>query len=180
MGLGLDHRKGYERLMGKLTGGLTMIQGMVLDMTAEGKSPRQIAEALGIQPAEAAKMAYDLLDKEIVVDTEQRRKLQVYRLEKIVEALWARTMANAEHKDVANLIEVLDKLNTLLALNKEQDAEMATRMHQHQFAVYISALQALVTAFKAIAPKDLMTEDQWAAWTADALTEARNMLALEE
>ena len=166
--------------MGKLTGGLTMLQGMVLDMTAEGKSPRQIAEALGIQPTEAAKMAYDLLDKEIVTDTDQRRKLQVYRLEKIVEALWARTMANADRDDVRNLVEVLDKLNTLLALNKEQDSEMYARMHQHQFAVYISALQALVFAFKKISPPDLMTEEQWASWTADQLESSRNMLAIEE
>lgn len=156
-----------------------MMQGMVLDMTAEGKSPRQIAEALGIQPAEAAKMAYDLLDREIVTDTEQRRKLQVYRLEKIVEALWARTMSNADKDDVRNLVEVLDKLNTLLALNKEQDTEMYARMHQHQFAVYIAALQALVTAFKKIAP-GIMSEEEWAAWTADQLEASRNLMAIEE
>jgi len=164
--------------MGKVVGGLTMLQGMVLDMTAEGKSPRQIAEALGIDPAEAAKMAYDLLDREIIVDTEQRRKLQVYRLEKIVEALWARTMQNADKDDVRNLVEVLDKLSTLLALNKEQDAELFTKMHQYQFGAYLAALQALVQAFKAIAP-DLMTEEEWAAWTAEQLEKSRNILAIE-
>lgn len=164
--------------MGKIVGGLTMLQGMVLDMTAEGKSPRQIAEALGIDPAEAAKMAYDLLDREIVQDTEQRRKLQVYRLEKIVEALWARTMQNADKDDVRNLVEVLDKLSTLLALNKEQDAELFTRMHQYQFGAYLAALQALVQAFKMLAP-DIMTEEEWASWTADQLEESRNILAIE-
>lgn len=164
--------------MGKVVGGLTMLQGMVLDMTAEGKSPRQIAEALGIEPAEAAKMAYDLLDREIVTDTEQRRKLQVYRLEKIVEALWTRTMNNADKDDVRNLVEVLDKLNTLLALNKETDAQQFTIMHQHQFAVYIAALQGLIAAFKAIAP-DLMTEEQWAEWAAEQLEASKNILAIE-
>lgn len=166
--------------MGKITGGLTMMQGMVLDMTAEGKSPRQIAEALGIQPAEAAKMAYDLLDKEIVTDTDQRRKLQVYRLEKIVEALWARTMQNADRDDVRNLVEVLDKLNTLLALNKELDASERTRMHQHQFAVYIASLQALVQAFKMLAPNALPSDEAWATWTANTLEDTRNILAIEE
>jgi hypothetical protein len=165
--------------MSKTTGGLTLMQGMVLDMTAEGKSPRQIAEALGIEPAEAAKMAYDLLDKEIVTDTEQRRKLQVYRLEKIVEALWARTMANADRDDVRNLVEVLDKLNTLLALNKELDNEEKTRMHQHQFAVYIAALNALVLAFKALAPNALPNDEAWSAWMANTLEETRNVLAIE-
>lgn len=157
-----------------------MMQGMVLDMTAEGKSPRQIAEALGIQPAEAAKMAYDLLDKEIVTDTDQRRKLQVYRLEKIVEALWARTMQNADRDDVRNLVEVLDKLNTLLALNKELDASERTRMHQHQFAVYIASLQALVQAFKMLAPNALPSDEAWATWTANTLEDTRNILAIEE
>lgn len=165
--------------MGKQVGGLTMLQGMVLDMTAEGKSPRQIAEALGVTPAEAAKMAYDLLDREIVTDTEQRRKLQVYRLEKIVEALWGRVMQSAEKDDVRNLVEVLDKLNTLLALNKEHDSEMYRMMHQHQFAVYISALQALIVSFKQLAPQ-LMTEDEWASWTADQLENSKHYLMIEE
>lgn len=166
--------------MGTKVGGLTMLQGMVLDMTAEGKSPRQIGEALGIEPADAAKMAYDLLDKEIVTDTESRRKLQVYRLEKIVEALWQRTMQNANRDDVKNLVEVLDKLNTLLALNKEQDAEANARMHQHQFAVYVAALSALVTAFKALAPNALPSDEAWSSWTADVLQDAKHVLAIEE
>lgn len=159
-------------------GGLSVLEGVVLDMVAEGKSPRAIGETLGIKPAEAAKMAYDLLDSEIVTDTEQRRKLQVYRLEKIVEALWQRTMQNAEKDDVRNLIDVLDKLNILLALNKEQDAEMMTRMHSHQLATYLSALMGLLAAFKAIAP-DLMTEEQWASFAAERMEIAQSQMTLE-
>jgi hypothetical protein len=154
------------------TGGLSVLEGVVLDMVAEGKSPRAIAETLGIKPAEAAKMAYDLLDSEIVTDTEQRRKLQVYRLEKIVEALWARTMKQAEKDDVRNLVDVLDKLNTLLALNKEQDAEMMTRMHSHQLATYLSALMGLLSAFK-------MSEEQWAEWGAQRMEIAQKQMTLE-
>lgn len=164
--------------MGKQIGGMSMLQGMVLDMVAEGKSPRQIAEATGLKPEEAAKMAYDLLDREIVTDADQRRKLQVYRLEKIVEALWARTMQNADRDDVKNLVEVLDKLNTLLALNKEYDSEREARMHQHQLAVYLTALQGLVAAFKALAP-DVMTDSEWAMWTATQLETSKEMLMIE-
>lgn len=163
----------------KKVGGLTMLQGMVLDYTAEGKTPRQIAEILGISVTDAAKMAYELLDREIVTDTEQRRKLQVYRLEKIVEALWTRVMQNAEKDDVRNLIEVLDKLSILLALNKEHDDEIYTRMHQHQLGVYLMALTGLITAFKALAPT-LMTEEEWAAWTASQLEEASTLMMIEE
>lgn len=158
---------------------LTLMEGVVLDMVAEGKSPRQISETLGIKPHEAAKMAYDLLDREIVTDTEQRRKLQVYRLEKIVEALWQRVMKNADKDDVRNLIEVLDKLSILLALNKEQDAEMQRRMHQHQLAAYLMALQGLIKAFKILAPT-LMTEEQWADWTAQQLEESREVMTVYE
>jgi hypothetical protein len=160
------------------SGGLSVLEGVVLDMVAEGKSPRAIAETLGIKPAEAAKMAYDLLDSEIVTDTEQRRKLQVYRLEKIVEALWSRTMKQAEKDDVRNLVDVLDKLNTLLALNKEQDAEMMTRMHSHQLATYLSALMGLLSAFKMLAP-DLMSEEQWAEWGAERMEIAQKQMTLE-
>lgn len=154
------------------------MQGMVLDMVAEGKSPRAIAEVVGCTPAEAAKMAYDLLDREIVTDVEQRRKLNVYRLEKIVEALWQRTMSGANKDDVKNLIDVLDKLNLLLGLNKEQDLEMMTRMHQHQFAAYMNALKGMLMAFMALAPK-LMTESEWAEWTAVQLEAARDAMTLE-
>jgi hypothetical protein len=162
-------------------GELTLLQGTVLDMVAEGKSPRQIAEVTGLSATEAAKMAYDLLDKEIVTDTNQRRKLQVYRLEKIVEALWQRVMLNANKDDVKNLIDVLDKLNILLALNKEQDAEMLVKMEQHQLAAYMTAIKALLVAFQMINP-DAMTPDEWAIWMGAQLevAEANMLYEIEE
>lgn len=164
----------------KKVGGLTMLQGMVLDYTAEGKSPRQIAEILGISVTDAAKMAYDLLDREIVTDTEQRRKLQVYRLEKIVEALWQRVMQNAEKDDVRNLIEVLDKLSILLALNKERDEELYTRMHQHQLGVYLQAINGLIMAFKALTDENRpKTDEEWTQFAADQLEEASALMMIE-
>jgi hypothetical protein len=159
--------------------GLTLLQGTVLDMVAEGKSPRAIAEVLGIQPSEAAKMAYDLLDNEINTDIDQRRKLNVYRLEKIVEALWQRVMNSAQKDDVKNLVDVLDKLNVLLGLNKEQDAEAVVKASQFQLQAYMSALVGLLAAFKALAPK-LMTEDEWAAFAADQLVIAEQRMKLGE
>ena len=157
-------------------GGLSLMQGVILDMIAEGKSPRAIGEVLGITPAEAAKQAYDLLDAEIVTDTEQRRKLQVYRLEKIVEALWQRTMANAEKDDVKNLIDVLDKLNVLLALNKEQDAAAMERMAGHQLAAYLSALMGLIKAFQIIAPDAFASPEEWAEWGANQVEIAQKQM----
>lgn len=157
---------------------LSMVQGVVLDMIAEGKSPRAIADTLGIKPSEAAKMAYDLLDSEIVTDVEQRRKLNVYRLEKIVEALWQRTMKQANKDDVKNLVDVLDKLNILLGLNKEQDLEQQARMHAHQLATYMVALKGLIMAFMALAPQ-LMSQEEWAEWTAGQLEVAQKTMTLE-
>lgn len=157
---------------------LSMMQGVILDMVAEGKSPRQISEVLGISPAEAAQQAYKLLDSEIVTDIEQRRKLQVYRLEKMIEALWARTLRDGDKDDVKNVREIMSDLNVLLALNKEQDAEQMSRMHAHQLAAYMTALMGLVAAFRAIAPT-LMTEDEWATWTADKLEIAQTQMTLE-
>lgn len=108
----------------KKPGALSLMESAALDLLAEGKTPRQISEVMGISAGEAAKLAYDLLDREIITDVEQRRKLQVYRLEKIIEALWQRVMKNADKDDVKNLVDVLDKLNVLLALNKENDAAL--------------------------------------------------------
>jgi hypothetical protein len=156
-------------------GGLSMLEGMILDGVAAGKSPRTISAEVGLPPADVVRMAYDLLDREIVTDIDQRRKLQVYRLEKLVEALWQRTMANAEKDDVKNLREVLSDLNVLLALNKEQDATMLQQIQSHQFQVYMQSLMALIMSFKMLAP-DLMTQDQWQQWSADQLERARDMM----
>lgn len=162
-----------------MSNGLSMLDGIILDMVAEGKSPRQIAEATGVSPAEAAKKAYDLLDSEIVTDVEQRRKLQVYRLEKMVSALWERTMKNGDKDDVKNIREILSDLNVLLGLNKEQDAEMIMKMQGHQFESYMYALVGLITAFRALAP-DLMTPDQWEAWSAAQLSDAKSKMERRE
>ena len=158
--------------------GLTMLEGMALDMLAEGKTARQIGETLGISPGEAAKLSYNLLDREIVTDVEQRRKLQVYRLEKIIEALWQRVMKNADRDDVRNLTDVLEKLNILLGLNKEQDIKYEQRMHAYQLERYMDTIVRLLTNFMQLAPS-LMTADQWQAWTAKQLEEAK-VLMIEE
>ncbi len=158
---------------------LSLMDGMILDMLAEGKSPRAIAEVVKITPAEAAKRAYELLDKEIITDADSRRKLQVYRLEKIIEALWARTMEHAGQFDVKNLLDTLDKLNILLALNKEQDAQMVERMANHQLAAYMGALMGLIAAFKNLAPQ-LMTPEEWAQFAVDQLEIAEKQMMIEE
>lgn len=155
---------------------LTLLEGTVLDMIAAGKTPRQIAQVLGVSPAEATRLAYELLDKEIITDADQRRRLQVYRLEKIVDALWERTMKHADSDDVKNLVMVLQQLNELLALNKEADAELMQKMYEHQLAVYLHTINALVAAFKQVAPHAFETEDEWATFTQHSLEVAEEQL----
>lgn len=158
---------------------LSMLEGQVLDLVAAGKSPRQIAEEVGIKPHEASKMAYDLLDREIVTDIEQQRKLQVYRLQKLIEALWGRTIESGNVDDVRNVREIMADMNTLLALNKEIDEKTLTRMHSHQLAGYMIAIQSLVAAFKMIAP-NAMPAEEWPAWTAQQLESAQSQLQYAE
>jgi hypothetical protein len=159
----------------KSTKGLSLLETQALDMLAEGKTARQIGDVLGISPGEAAKLAYNLLDREIITDVEQRRKLQVYRLEKIVEALYQRVMKNDEKDYVRNLVDVLDKLNVLLGLNKEYDMQLEVKMHAHQLEGYLQATMFLLKKFMELAP-NLMTAEQWQAWTADSLEEARALM----
>lgn len=151
---------------------LNMLEGQALDLIASGKSPRQIAEELGIEPHEALKLSYDLLDKEIVTDIEQQRKLQVYRLQKLIEALWARTLEHGNVDDVRNVREIMSDMNVLLALNKELDEKQQARMHQYQLAGYMAALKALVYAFRQLAP-NAMPPEEWPAWTANQLEAAQ-------
>lgn len=155
---------------------LTLLEGTVLDMIAAGKTPRQIAGVLGISPAEASKMAYELLDREIITDADQRRKLQVYRLEKIVNALWERTMNYADSDDVKNLVMVLQQLNELLALNKEAEQELIDKMYEHQLAVYLHTINTLVMGFRQIAPNALPTEDEWSRFTMTQIEAAQKQL----
>ncbi len=160
-------------------GGLSVMEGKVLDMVAAGKTPRQIAEVVGISPAEASRLAYNLLDSEIITDSEQRRNLQVYRLERLVDALWERVSKHADRDDVKNLLDVLKELNALLGLYKEANEDLYERMHQHQFSVYLASLTAIVSSVRALAPDALPTDDAWASWTADQLESAKAQLELE-
>lgn len=157
---------------------LSLLEGQALDLIAAGKSPRQIAQELGIKPHEASKMAYDLLDGEIVTDVEQQRKLQVYRLQKLIEAIWERTIEDGGVDDVRNVREIMSDMNILLALNKEIDEKTAARMHGYQLAGYMVALQGLVAAFKAIAPT-AMKEDEWPVWIAEQLEVAQEAMQYE-
>lgn len=157
---------------------LSILQGQALDLIAAGKSPRQIAQELGIKPTEAAKMAYELLDGEIVTDVDKQRKLQVYRLQKLIEAIWERTIENGGVDDVRNVREIMADMNVLLALNKEIDEKSAARMHGYQLAGYMVALQGLVAAFKAIAPQALK-EDEWPVWIAEQLEVAQEAMQYE-
>lgn len=157
---------------------LSMLEGEVLERVAKGMTPRAIAEELGVKPHEVAKMAYDLLDKEIDTDVEQQRKLQVYRLQKLIESLWDRTIENGNVDDVRNVREIMADMNVLLALNKEIDEKTASRMHAYQLAGYMAAIQSLVMAFKMIAP-NAMPEDEWPAWTAKQLEASQTSLQYE-
>lgn len=162
----------------KKPGALSLMESAALDLLAEGKTPRQISEVMGISAGEAAKLAYDLLDREIITDVEQRRKLQVYRLEKIIEALWQRVMKNADKDDVKNLVDVLDKLNVLLALNKENDAALEARMHAYQLQRYLDVLLVLMNKFMELAP-NLLSPEQWQEFFSNNLEEAKTIMIKE-
>lgn len=160
-------------------GNLSVLQGMVLDLVAEGKSPRQIEAVTGVPAAEVHRMANELLDNELNLDTESKRKLQVYRLEKIIEALWQRVQKHVDRDDVRNLIEVMDRVNDLLALHKERDAEAQLRITQYQSALYIASLRTLVQDFKVLVDTGAaasMTDDQWDGWVAQRLEIAKGTL----
>lgn len=156
---------------------LSVLQGMVLDMVAEGKSPRQIESVTGVPAAEVHRMTDELLSRELNLDTESKRKLQVYRLEKIIESLYERVMKHADRDDVKNLIEVMDRIDNLLALHKERDAEELLRVTQYQSALYIGSLRTIVNAFKAMAP-GLMTDEEWDTWSYQQLEIARQLLTV--
>jgi len=154
---------------------LSVLQGEILDMVAEGKSPRQIEARLGVPAAQVHRIANELLDKELDLDTDSKRKIQVYRLEKIIESLYQRVMKHADRDDVKNLVEVMDRVNDLLALHKERDAAELLRVTQYQSSLYIGSLKTLVNAFKAIAP-NAMSNDEWDEWTAAQLMIAQSTL----
>lgn len=154
---------------------LSVLQGLVLDMVAEGKSPRQIEQVTGVPAASVHRMANELLDKELDLDTDSKRRLQVYRLEKVIESLYQRVMQHADRDDVKNLIEVMDRVNDLLALHKERDAEELLRVTQYQSGLYIASLKTLVHSFKLLNPT-LFTDEEWDEWTATQLEIAMSTL----
>lgn len=154
--------------------GLSMLQSQVLDLVAQGKTPRQIGELVGIPASEAAKMAYTLLDQEVMTDQVTKRKIQLYRLEKIVDALWEKTLKHTDKDDVRNLTYLLEKINELLGLNQEMDKELALRMTQIQFQQFMQVFALMMQTFREMA-KDI-PEEEWIVVESELLDKAQEIL----
>lgn len=155
---------------------LSILQSVILDGLAEGKSPRQLEAITGVPAAQVYKVGLELLESEVLMDTDSKRKLQLYRLEKIIEALWTRVQQHADRDDVKNLIEVMDRVSALLALNKEVEANEIVRATQYQSALYINSLRTLMDSFKAMLPGK-MTDEQWDEWAGIQLEAAKKQIA---
>lgn len=158
---------------------LTVLQRKILDGVAAGKTPAQISEEVSISPSKVYQIHNDLINNEVLLDTEQMRKLQAYRLNKLVEALWERTQKYADKDDVKNLMDIIEKINDLLALNIQRDKEELVAITSFQANVYIQALRTLVDAFKALAP-GIMSSGEWDEWTAQQLQTARRELQKQQ
>lgn len=154
---------------------LSLLQSEVLDMSASGKTPRQIEARLGVPAAEVHRMVNELLDNELEFDVESKRKMQLYRFEKIVEALFERVKQNADRDDVKNLNDTMEKINELMALHRERDTEELKRVTSHQAALYIATLRQLISSFKVLAP-NIMTDAEWDTWAGEQLAIAQEML----
>ena len=154
---------------------LSMLQSVILDGLAAGQTPRQLELVTGVPAAQVYKVGLELLESEVLMDTDSKRKLQLYRLEKIIEALWTRVQQHADRDDVKNLIEVMDRVSALLALNKEVEANEIVRATQYQSALYINSLRTLLESFKQMLPGK-MTDEQWEAWAATQLESAKKQI----
>lgn len=157
---------------------MSVLHAKLLDLVAEGKTPRDVEQITGIPAAEVHRIADQLLRTQLNLDTEAKRALQVYRLEKIIESLWSRVQQHADRDDVRNLIEVMDRINDLLALHKEREAEELQRVTQHQSALYISSLRRLLRdiAMMDVPTFTAMTGDDWDEWAAKILEQAKEDL----
>lgn len=154
---------------------LSLLEGEILDRVAAGKTLRSISEEFGIPTHEVEQIAYDLLDREIDTDIDQQRKLQVYRLQRMIESLWERTLSSGNVDDVRNVREIMSDMNTLMALNKELDETQQARMQSFQLAGYMVALQGLIAAFRMLAP-DAMPAEEWPYWAAEQLEVAKEQM----
>lgn len=158
----------------------SMLDGIILDEMAAGKTPVEISKIVGVSPAEVLKRGNVLLNSEIVTDKEDMRKLQIYRLNKLINALWDRVQQQADRDDVKNLVEILDRISNLLALNESAQAEVNEKMFQYQAAMYMMMMQQMLEAFKQLAPDALPTEAAWSEWTEKQIEAAEQVLDAEE
>lgn len=158
---------------------LGLLDGMILDEMASGKTPKQIAAVVGISPAEVLKRGNELLSREIVTDKEDMRKLQIYRLNKLISALWDRVMQQADRDDMKNMVEILDRISNLLALNEAAQAEVNEKMFKYQAAMYMMMMQQMVGAFRELAPNALLSDAEWDTWTLQQISAAEEILEAE-
>lgn len=171
----------------------------VVDDLIRGRPLSRIAEDLGITPEEAHEVWREhLRDNYSPWSDIELRYLTLARLERMVDLLWDQVAAGdyaSEGRQTANLIKVIERVQELMALNKDPLAEaqveltkaqtqllhgMLVEMRTMLLLKVVETLQSLELTENQRETLVTLVESQWSAWYHEASQEALAMTRGQE
>lgn len=173
----------------------------IVNMRVRGKDFGQIADKLGMTAARAREKFLEYMHEAYAdSDDVEMRFLQLKRLEKMVDFLWDQVAAGdalTEGKQTANLIKVIEEINKLMGLHRDQLADAQVKLAEAQTALVYEVMSTMRSAMLDRALEDLrpatrnldatdaerirsQIESSWARWHQAAMSEAVVLIEGEE
>lgn len=171
----------------------------ILDGLIRGKPMAVIAENMGISPEDVHKIWREHLAENYSPWTEiEMRYLSLARMERLLDLLWNHVEAgdySTEGKQTANIIKVIEKINELMALNRDPLTEAKVELTKAQTSLIHGLLAQLRVDLlnqvsDAVQQLDLpdhqmelvrtQLESQWSSWYHQAAQKALEVARAEE
>lgn len=173
----------------------------IVNMRVRGKDFGQIGDKLGMTAARAREKFLEYMHEAYADSDEvEMRFLQLKRLEKMIDFLWDQVSegdALSEGKQTANMIKVIEEINKLMGLHRDQLAEAQVKLTEAQTALVYEVLSGMRQTMLNRALEDLRPhtqvleaaeaerirsaiESNWASWHQSAVSEAVVLIEGEE
>lgn len=157
---------------------LSVLDKEVLERRKKGDDYYKIASDLGISPEDVPEISKRALDTLVNVDPEENRKLQMYRLESLMNQLWAWVDAGLDEMGTksSNIIRVLERIESLLGLAQKEDEAKMLRITQYQADIYLSIIGRLINSFKEVSPDTFKSDEEWQKFTVLTVSDAQKTI----
>lgn len=152
----------------------TLADKLLVELRDRGNSWEEISDRFKIPADEVYQRYMAYVSKNAVSDSEYR-KIQLDRLEKIIDALWDMAIAQKSLDHIETLLKVLEQTNKLLGLNKQKAITEINVIDARQQTLVINYLDAVTDTLKSKVINTVTAaktrneiEGKWDEWVAGA------------